>query len=108
MEEMYAYSINYLHSGAPRTWYVIPCQGSGDFSGKDDVERKLKDNLNLDISSSDFVLHPNILQKLGITFHKVEQNAGEFVILMPNVYYFHFSHGVSMHIMRWTTIPFAN
>jgi hypothetical protein len=103
MENMYAYSINYLHSGAPRTWYVIPGERSGAICNQDEFERKLQNNLFLHISSPDFVLDPKILKKQGITFYKVEQRAGDFVILLPNVYYFYFSHGVRIQIMKETT-----
>jgi histone demethylase JARID1 len=108
MEEMYAYSINYLYTGAARTWYVIPSQRSDALGGQDEVARKLKDNLNLDISSSDFVLDPVILKQQGITFYKVVQCPGQFVILLPNVYYFHFSHGVRIQKVRSTTTRIAN
>ncbi|KXJ18313.1 lysine-specific demethylase 4A [Exaiptasia diaphana] len=93
-EDMDLYSINYLHFGAPKTWYAVPPEhgqrlerlAAGFFPGSQQ-------------SCSNFLRHkmtiisPQVLKKFSIPFDKVTQEAGEFIVTFPFGYHCGFNHG---------------
>ncbi|TKS74190.1 Lysine-specific demethylase 4C [Collichthys lucidus] len=89
-EDMDLYSINYLHFGEPKSWYVVPPE-----HGKR-LERLAKGNAQ---SCEAFLRHkmtlisPSILKKYGIPFEKVTQEAGQFIVTFPFGYHAGFNHG---------------
>lgn len=71
-EDMDLHSINYLHFGEPKTWYVIPPQYGNDF------EKLINDLLPKEYEKcASFLRHktvltnPDLLTKNGIPFNKV-------------------------------------
>eukprot|EP01102_Stenamoeba_stenopodia_P001480 TRINITY_DN1128_c0_g1_i2.p1 TRINITY_DN1128_c0_g1~~TRINITY_DN1128_c0_g1_i2.p1 ORF type:complete len:648 (+),score=95.55 TRINITY_DN1128_c0_g1_i2:283-2226(+) len=94
-EDNYLYSINYLHSGDPKTWYGIPGDASLQF------EKAMQEKIVPDLFSK----HPDLLHQLitmvspstvadhGIPIFTTLQSAGEFVITFPQAYHAGFSHG---------------
>lgn len=93
-EDMDLYSINYVHYGAAKSWYVVPPE-----HGKR-LERLAKSfypGIAKDCSA--FLRHkmsiisPRILKKNSIPFSKVTQEAGEFMITFPFAYHSGFNHG---------------
>ncbi|KAL3879511.1 hypothetical protein ACJMK2_031806 [Sinanodonta woodiana] len=93
-EDMDLYSINYLHFGAPKSWYAIPPQHGRRFE-------KLAQGLFP--SSFDacpafmrhkmYLVSPTILKKNYISFNKITQEAGEFMITFPYGYHSGYNHG---------------
>ncbi|XP_071480917.1 lysine-specific demethylase 4C-like isoform X2 [Diadema antillarum] len=93
-EDLDLYSINYLHYGAPKSWYAIPPEhgkrlerlAAGFFPG------------NFQICSN-FLRHkmtiiaPHILKKYSIPFNKITQLKGEFMVTFPYGYHAGFNHG---------------
>jgi hypothetical protein len=92
-EKLFACSINFLHEGKPRTWYVIPGERTKGTYKHSRLDKVVKETLHLD-PKGEFMIHPDILKRHDIHFYTVVQNAGEFLITLPAAKYCHFSHGV--------------
>ncbi|KAM9384784.1 lysine-specific demethylase 4A [Pholidichthys leucotaenia] len=93
-EEMDLYSINYLHYGEPRTWYVIPPEHGRR------MERLSRAFLpGFAQGCQAFLRHkmtlisPWVLKKYGVPFSRVTQEAGQFIITFPYGYHAGFNHG---------------
>uniref|UniRef100_A0A665T0N7 [histone H3]-trimethyl-L-lysine(9) demethylase n=1 Tax=Echeneis naucrates TaxID=173247 RepID=A0A665T0N7_ECHNA len=93
-EDMDLYSINYLHFGEPKSWYVVPPEhgkrlerlAKGFFPGNaQSCEAFLRHKMTL--------ISPSILKKYGIPFEKVTQEAGQFIVTFPYGYHAGFNHG---------------
>lgn len=92
-EDMDLYSINYLHFGAPKTWFAVPpCHAR-------DLERLAAQNFRN--SSEDcaaflrhrnFIIHPDVLRKNSIPVHKIMQNPNEFIVTFPLGYHFGYNN----------------
>ncbi|XP_016321439.1 lysine-specific demethylase 4A-like isoform X1 [Sinocyclocheilus anshuiensis] len=93
-EDMDLYSINYLHFGEPKSWYIVPPEhgkrlerlAKGFFPGSaQSCEAFLRHKMTL--------ISPSILRKYGIPFEKVTQEAGQFIVTFPYGYHAGFNHG---------------
>ncbi|KAB5584215.1 hypothetical protein PHYPO_G00104800 [Pangasianodon hypophthalmus] len=93
-EDMDLYSINYLHFGEPKSWYVVPPEhgkrlerlAKGFFPGSaQSCEAFLRHKMTL--------ISPSILRKYGIPLEKVAQEAGQFIVTFPYAYHAGFNHG---------------
>ncbi|KAJ3599607.1 hypothetical protein NHX12_033563 [Muraenolepis orangiensis] len=93
-EDMDLYSINYLHFGEPKSWYVVPPEhgkrlerlAKGFFPGSaQSCEAFLRHKMTL--------ISPSILKKYSIPFEKVTQEAGQFIVTFPFAYHAGFNHG---------------
>ena len=97
VEDMDLHSINYLHYGAPKTWYCVPPQ-YGYL-----LEAAAKE-LFPHIASwcSNFMRHktclisPHILDKLGVPYQKVVQEERNAIIVFPYAYHSGFNHGFNI------------
>lgn len=93
-EDMDLYSINYLHFGAPKTWYGIPPEhgrrlerlANGFFPGNcKSCPAFLRHKMT--------VISPHVLRKYSIPFNKITQVEGEIMITFPYGYHAGFNHG---------------
>ncbi|KAL9951527.1 hypothetical protein ACROYT_G044203 [Oculina patagonica] len=93
-EDMDLYSINYLHFGAPKTWYAIPPEhgqrlerlASGFFPGSfQSCSQFLRHKMT--------IISPQVLRKFSIPYDKITQEAGEFMITFPYGYHCGFNNG---------------
>ncbi|XP_055838906.1 putative uncharacterized protein DDB_G0291608 isoform X2 [Episyrphus balteatus] len=93
-EDMDLYSINYLHFGAPKTWYVVPPE----------YGRKLEkvansyfpasyQNCNAYLRHKMTLISPQILKQHEVPVSKITQEAGEIMITFPFGYHAGFNHG---------------
>lgn len=93
-EDMDLYSINFLHFGAPKTWYAVPPA----------YGHKLEKLANENFSSSYktcpaylrhkmTLINPQILEKNNIPYDRVTQEAGDIMITFPYGYHAGFNHG---------------
>ncbi|XP_055532888.1 probable lysine-specific demethylase 4B isoform X2 [Wyeomyia smithii] len=93
-EDMDLYSINYLHFGAPKTWYAVPPEHG----------RKLEKLANSCFPASfqtcaAYLRHkmtlisPQILKQHNIPFDKITQEENEIMITFPFGYHAGFNHG---------------
>jgi histone demethylase JARID1 len=96
-EDLYLYSLNYMHSGKPKIWYSIPS----------DQKEKMDDY----IKSKYFALllkEPHLVHKLtvhinplellenGIKVYRTVQRPGEIVVTLPKGYHTGFSTGLNL------------
>ncbi|KAK3090508.1 hypothetical protein FSP39_012380 [Pinctada imbricata] len=93
-EDMDLYSINYLHFGAPKSWYAIPPEhgrrlerlAQGFFpSSFQACPAFLRHKMTL--------ISPAMLKQYSIPFNKITQEAGEFMITFPYGYHAGYNHG---------------
>eukprot|EP00066_Takifugu_rubripes_P023465 XP_011612731.1 PREDICTED: lysine-specific demethylase 4A-like isoform X1 [Takifugu rubripes] len=93
-EDMDLYSINFLHFGEPKSWYIVPPEhgkrlerlAKGFFPGNaQSCEAFLRHKMTL--------ISPSILKKYSIPFEKVTQEAGQFIVTFPFGYHAGFNHG---------------
>ncbi|WAR22970.1 KDM4B-like protein [Mya arenaria] len=93
-EDMDLYSINYIHFGAPKTWYAIPPE-----HGKR-LERLAQGFFPTSFQACPaFLRHkmtlisPKVLKQYSIPFNKITQEAGEIMITFPYGYHSGYNHG---------------
>ncbi|KAJ3019174.1 UNVERIFIED_CONTAM: hypothetical protein HDU68_010798 [Siphonaria sp. JEL0065] len=111
LEDMDLFSINYIHFGAPKQWYVIPpayrqkfeAFASGIFA---DEARTCSQYLR----HKSCVISPTALLAQGIKVEKVVQFEGEFVITFPYGYHagynlgFNCAESVNFAIDSWIEV----
>jgi hypothetical protein len=94
VEDLYMYSVNYLHSGEPKVWYSIPPKD------KEKFDKYIKDKFLINsIVDVNFInklsIHVNPLELLkhGITVKRIIQYPGEMIVTLPKAYHMGFSLG---------------
>ena len=97
VEDMDLYSINYLHHGAPKSWYAIPTRHGKRF------ERMAEGFYPAEFKTcAAFLRHkttmisPLNLKKYAIPFNKITQEPGEFMITFPYGYHSGYNHGFNI------------
>ncbi|GIY16831.1 lysine-specific demethylase 4C [Caerostris extrusa] len=93
-EDMDLYSINYLHFGAPKSWYVVPPEhgrrlerlAAGFFHDS-------RQECNAFLRHKMTIISPSVLKQFSIPFQKITQEPGEFMITFPFGYHSGFNHG---------------
>ncbi|KAH9784093.1 Lysine-specific demethylase [Citrus sinensis] len=101
VEDHYLYSINYHHSGAPKTWYGVPGHHALQFEkvarnhvySRDILSAAGEDGAFEVIAEKTTIFPPKILLDNGVSVYKAVQKPGEFVITFPRVYHAGFSNG---------------
>lgn len=100
-EDQNLYSINYNHMGAPKTWYGASARNARDL--EEVVRERVLSSPHLP-AISDMVLYrllrsktaivsPALLRENGVPIVRGVRQPGEFVITLPRVYHWGFSHG---------------
>lgn len=92
-EDSDAASINYLHTGAPKTWYCVPRQEAPKF---EDVFCSLVSGVDYACDSilkhKCFLIPPSVLQKYNIKFAKLEQNPNDLIFTSYGAYHFGYNN----------------
>ncbi|KAJ8539951.1 hypothetical protein K7X08_026340 [Anisodus acutangulus] len=97
VEDHELHSLNFLHTGSPKTWYAVP----GDYAFSfEEVIRCHAYGENTDrlaalalLGEKTTLLSPEVLVASGIPCCRLVQNPGEFVVTFPRAYHVGFSHG---------------
>ncbi|KAG7193697.1 uncharacterized protein KQ657_000384 [Scheffersomyces spartinae] len=97
LEDQDLYSINYIHFGAPKQWYLIPQNQETKFFELmkqiyDDEWRSCPEFLR----HKTFLVSPQFLDKHGIKYNKVIHYQGEFIITYPYGYHAGFNYGYNL------------
>ncbi|KAI8987246.1 hypothetical protein BDF20DRAFT_909885 [Mycotypha africana] len=93
-EDHYTYSINYMHCGETKTWYVIP--GSHSEAFEEAMKRAVPELFE---QQPDLLFHlttmlsPARLVKENVPVYAIDQRPGQFVITFPKAYHSGFNHG---------------
>lgn len=97
VEDHELHSLNFLHTGSPKTWYAVPgdyafsfeevirCHAYGETTDRLAALALLGEKTTL--------LSPEVLVASGIPCFRLVQNPGEFVVTFPRAYHVGFSHG---------------
>ena len=97
-EDHYAYSANYQHFGATKTWYGIPGEDAEKF---EEAMRKAVPDLFEQQPDLLFqlvtLLEPSELRKAGVRVYALDQRAGQFVVTFPQAYHAGFNHGFNFN-----------
>jgi histone demethylase JARID1 len=97
-EDHYAYSANYQHFGATKTWYGIPGQDTEAFEEamRQAVPELFETQPDL-LFQLVTLLPPDQLKKAGVNVYAVDQRAGQFVVTFPQAYHAGFNHGFNFN-----------
>lgn len=91
------YSINYLHYGAPKTWYAIPPEYGTRMEQL--AKRFFSENYEFckaHLRHKMTLISPYRLRQHNIPFNKITQEPGEIMITFPFGYHAGFNHGFNM------------
>jgi len=97
VEDLFLYSLNYMHYGSPKIWYSIPVgqkEKMDKYSLKKYEELKCK-NKNL-LDKLTLLIDPVELIKNGITVNKTIQYPGDIILTFPNAFHAGFSTGFNI------------
>ncbi|KAF5467098.1 hypothetical protein F2P56_016960 [Juglans regia] len=97
VEDHELHSMNFLHTGSPKTWYAVP--GDDAFAFEEVIRREAYGGdidhlaaLTL-LGEKTTLLSPEVVVASGIPCCRLIQNPGEFVVTFPSAYHVGFSHG---------------
>ena len=96
VEDHFAHSINYMHWGAPKTWYGVPGTEAEAFEGamREAVPELMKSEPGLLFKMTTMV-SPETVLNAGVGVCHLIQQPGTFVITWPRGYHAGFSHGLN-------------
>lgn len=97
-EDHWAYSANYQHFGATKTWYGIPGEDAEKFEAamREAVPELFETQPDL-LFQLVTLLTPEQLKKAGVRVYALDQRAGQFVITFPRAYHAGFNHGFNFN-----------
>jgi hypothetical protein len=96
-EDMELHSINYLHCGAPKSWYAIsPADYDRFVSLAQSTFPDRFDRCRQFMRHKTCLLSPKRIKESGINVRKVLQKEGEFVITFPSSFHGGFNHGFNI------------
>ena len=97
VEDMNLYSINYIHTGAPKSWYSIWPQYAQRFENMAEAMQPEDARFCSEfLRHKRFLFSPAVLKEHGIDYDTVIHHAGEFVITFPLSYHAGFNHGFNI------------
>lgn len=96
-EDMDLYSINYLHFGAPKSWYCISPEHGKRFErlAASFFPHSFR-TCRAFLRHKTTLISPQILKKYSIPFSKCTQKQGEFMITFPYSYHSGYNHGFNI------------
>lgn len=96
-EDMDLYSINYLHTGAPKSWYCIAPEYGKRFErlASSFFPHSFR-TCKAFLRHKTTMISPAILKKYSIPFSKITQQAGEFMVTFPFSYHSGYNHGFNI------------
>jgi hypothetical protein len=96
-EDADLYSINYLHTGAPKSWYCVAPAARARFeSMAASYFPELAQSCPAFLRHKDIMMSPTVLRQHGIAFTCALQRPGEFVVNTAGAYHTGFNHGFNV------------
>ncbi len=97
VEDMNLYSINYIHTGAPKSWYSVKPQHAQRFENMAQALQPEDAGFCPEfLRHKRFLFSPAVLKEHGIGYDTVLHHAGEFVLTFPLSYHAGFNHGFNI------------
>ncbi|KAH8866816.1 putative lysine-specific demethylase 4B [Schistosoma japonicum] len=97
VEDVDLYSINYLHYGLPKCWYVIPPAFARKFEAfVSEYFRSEFLKCHCFLRHKCVLISPTVLSQSGIPTKKILQHEGEFMITFPYAYHSGFNMGLNI------------
>lgn len=97
LEDQDLHSINYIHFGAPKQWYLIPqCDHDKFFALMRETFDDEYKQCSQFLRHKTFMVSPQFLAKHAITCNKIVHNAKEFIITYPYGYHAGFNYGYNL------------
>jgi len=97
VEDYDLYSINYLHSGACKSWYSIPPSQRSRFECfADSYFCQELQQCREYLRHKTKLFSPTKIRQAGIKYHTVVQHPGEIVITFPSAFHAGFNHGFNI------------
>ena len=97
VEDLFLYSLNFMHYGSPKIWYSIPVNEK--FKMEEFLKKKQQEinsnNKNL-IDKLTLLIDPQELLDNNIKVNRTVQHPGEIIITLPNSYHAGFSTGFNI------------
>jgi len=95
-EDHFLYSVNYMHDGAPKTWYGIPSSSADKFESalKESMPERFRESRDL-LYQLIALLSPSYCLEQGVEVFHTVQEKGEVVVTFPNAFHGGFSHGLN-------------
>jgi len=99
-EDNALYSINAMHTGAPKTWYCVPASAAGDlekaaddiFANHPDRHHPLMHGAYM-LMRKTVMMSPSILLARGVPVYRATQRPREMIVTFPRGYHSGFNHG---------------
>lgn len=99
-EDNALYSVNAMHVGAPKTWYVVPGSAAAAlekaaddiFSNHPDRYHPLMHGAHM-LMRKTVMMSPSILLARGVPVYRATQRAREMIVTFPRGYHSGFNHG---------------
>jgi len=97
VEDMNLYSVNYLHCGAPKSWYSVPPSFARRFEAMA-ASQYPEDHAECTefLRHKRYLFSPGVLEKGGISYDTVLHQPGEFIVTFPMSYHAGFNHGFNL------------
>jgi len=97
VEDMDLYSINFIHTGAPKTWYAIaPEDGKRFETFASSLIPSLSSKCPAWMRHKTTLISPSLIRLNGIKVRKIIHEAGEIMITFPYGYHAGFNHGFNV------------
>jgi len=112
VEDSNMYSASYLHEGATKTWYGVSPRDAAAFDRvfTSAFPQAMEKDPQLLLRKASMV-PPSLLVANGVAVSRARQEAGEFVITLPQSYHAGFSHGFNtaeaVNFMLLDCLPYA-
>uniref|UniRef100_A0A0G4F6T0 JmjC domain-containing protein n=1 Tax=Chromera velia CCMP2878 TaxID=1169474 RepID=A0A0G4F6T0_9ALVE len=103
-------SVNFLHWGAPKTWYFVARHQKEKL--EEFMRRQMPEHFvgcHEYLRHKSLIVRPEVLRAAGISVNTVTQRPGEFIVTLPGCYHFGFNHGnnfaeaVNFSIPSWVS-----
>ena len=97
IEDMDLYGVNYLHYGAPKTWYCVPpAHGHKlELAARDLFPDWANVCFNF-LRHKICMISPDLLARRGVKVQKVIQEERDLIIVFPHAYHAGFNHGFNI------------
>lgn len=97
VEDMDLYGVNYLHYGAPKTWYTVaPSEAHKLEAVAAELFPNWKKICYNFLRHKVCMISPHLLARYGVEVHKMVQEERDMMIVFPHAYHAGFNHGFNM------------